>query len=87
MLIRIALAALITFGPQSTALANAMFMNHDAVKGLVRLSLWYEGAQSFNKSAFRPGATEELLKSAENEAENAVIITEELAVALEKANF
>lgn len=61
----------------------ASYMDHKATKSLVRLSLWYEGAQSFDKSMFRPGAAEELLKEQSQVAENTPVMTEELTVALD----
>lgn len=55
---------------------------HDATKNLVRLSLWYEGPQSFNDSLFRPGAAEELAKKASEGTEKTKNLPEELTVAL-----
>ncbi|MEX0799310.1 MAG: hypothetical protein WEB87_00485 [Bacteriovoracaceae bacterium] len=85
---RFILALFMIIGPQSTALAlDAGLMDHQATKKLVRLSLWYEGTQKFEKSAFRPGGAQDLIKEAQNPNEGAPVITEELAVALENINI
>lgn len=67
----------------ATSTAQAMeHRTHKATKDLVRLSLWYEGAQNFNKSLFRPGAAEEIAKKAVQDTENTKPLPEELTVAL-----
>lgn len=61
----------------------AAHLDHDATKGMVRLSLWYEGANSFEKSMFRPGAALEMAKNVSQVSENKVEISPELESALE----
>lgn len=56
-------------------------------KELVRLSLWYEGTDSFDQSLFRPGAAFEWMENESQVADNTAIISEELATALENWNI
>ena len=63
--------------------AEAAYMNHKATKGLVRLSLWYEGMDSFQNSIFKPGAADRIVEDLAQTAESAKVLTEELEVALD----
>ena len=71
----------------TSAFGNPLLMGHDSTENLVRLSLWYEGTESFNKSSFRPGAAQKLEEQLKKRATQTPVITEELAVALENLNI
>lgn len=67
----------------NTANAGATHLNHKQTRKVVRLSLWYEGTSPYDKSMFKPGAAEELLKNSADSTPNKPQINEELAVALD----
>ena len=66
----------------SIAKASTIHLDHGQVKGLVKMSLWYEGT-----SAFRPGAAMEMLAEADSESSKAPVLSEELTIALENLSI
>lgn len=77
----LALLSLTVLAPTAKA---GQYLDHEATKGTVRLSLWYEGTESYEKSMFRPGAAEALIQEVAQAPENTNQISEELAVALDR---
>lgn len=71
----------------SIAKANTIHLDHGQVKGLVKMSLWYEGTSNFETSAFRPGAAMEMLAEADSESSKAPVLSEELTIALENLSI
>lgn len=80
------LAALSAFQLQARAASELSELNN--TKGLVKLSLWYEGTVHFNDSMFNAEKREEMAKALLNqEADSGVELSDELQAALKKVTY